>query len=323
MGRPKEHNQETKAALLQAAEMLLSEGGAEAVSIRKVADSVGTTTRAVYSVFGNKQGLFGALYQTSFRTLIEHLDAVPITEDPQEDLISLGISGFRKYALARPNLYRLAFERLVPGMNPQPEDTAVALLSLERLRARLARFTAQYPCGHRTLTQLAFQYHALCQGLSALDLLGWLAPEQAAEQVWRDGLTSLIVGFKHLPVENVVERPIGVRLNALEGTKLRVFAANISDSDTFAPRYSALRGRIIREVSLIDESAPNDCNAWQMVLSEQGPMIPRCFGQFFPPIKVGSRTSGPRQAGNAPGNSDSFCFGCGIGNKSEGCNPVR
>src|SRR5581483_373386 len=49
MGRPKEHGEETRERLLEAAARILTEEGAQAVTIRRVADEVGTTTRAIYS----------------------------------------------------------------------------------------------------------------------------------------------------------------------------------------------------------------------------------------------------------------------------------
>jgi AcrR family transcriptional regulator len=42
MGRPKEHDEETRQGLLKAAERLLAEGGPEALSIRRVSDAAGT-----------------------------------------------------------------------------------------------------------------------------------------------------------------------------------------------------------------------------------------------------------------------------------------
>jgi AcrR family transcriptional regulator len=52
MGRPREHDQATAEALLDAAERTVQAAGLEGLSVRGVADDVGTTTRAVYSVFG-------------------------------------------------------------------------------------------------------------------------------------------------------------------------------------------------------------------------------------------------------------------------------
>ena len=53
MGRPKEHDEATGVALLDAAERLVATGGVGALSVRAVAEAVGTTTRAIYSVFGS------------------------------------------------------------------------------------------------------------------------------------------------------------------------------------------------------------------------------------------------------------------------------
>ena len=57
MGRPREHDERTRAALREAAERLVAAGGPGALSVRAVAEEAGTTTRAVYSVFGSKEGL--------------------------------------------------------------------------------------------------------------------------------------------------------------------------------------------------------------------------------------------------------------------------
>ena len=61
MGRPREHDERTAAALLDAAEQLIAERGVDALSLREIAREAGTTTRAVYSLFGSKEQLLGAL----------------------------------------------------------------------------------------------------------------------------------------------------------------------------------------------------------------------------------------------------------------------
>jgi len=54
MGRPREHDDATAAALLAAAEWILEEEGLQALSLRRLAEAADTTTRAVYSLFGNR-----------------------------------------------------------------------------------------------------------------------------------------------------------------------------------------------------------------------------------------------------------------------------
>ena len=55
MGRPREHDEKTARALLAAAEQLLQQRGTAALSLRQVAAGAGTSTRAVYSLFGSRK----------------------------------------------------------------------------------------------------------------------------------------------------------------------------------------------------------------------------------------------------------------------------
>ncbi len=83
MGRPREHSEQTRAALRAAAERLVAEGGPAALSVRAVAREAGTTTRAVYSLFGSKEALLvDALARDAFEFLYEEIDALPETDDP-------------------------------------------------------------------------------------------------------------------------------------------------------------------------------------------------------------------------------------------------
>ena len=61
MGRRREHDETTAAALLDAAERAIAEDGVDGLSLREVARDADTTTRAIYTLFGSKDGLLGAL----------------------------------------------------------------------------------------------------------------------------------------------------------------------------------------------------------------------------------------------------------------------
>ena len=65
MGRPRLHDEKTRVELLAAAERLVADGGIDAVSVRGAALAAGTTTRAVYALFGSKEGLVQALAQSA------------------------------------------------------------------------------------------------------------------------------------------------------------------------------------------------------------------------------------------------------------------
>src|SRR5215469_11570553 len=98
MGRRRRHDSQTREQLLDAAEQLIGDGGASALSTRSVAEKAGTTTRAVYSVFGSKDALVDALMGRAFELLAERVDAVPLTNDAGEDLVAAAVMGYRPFA---------------------------------------------------------------------------------------------------------------------------------------------------------------------------------------------------------------------------------
>ena len=77
MGRPKEHDERTGASVLEAAERIVDGASLEALSVRHVAEEVGTTTRAVYSVFGSKEGVIVVLGIRAFEMLGAAIRAQP------------------------------------------------------------------------------------------------------------------------------------------------------------------------------------------------------------------------------------------------------
>src|SRR5215213_336718 len=112
MGRPRAHDERTAIALLDAAERLVAEDGLEALSVRRVAGAVGTTTRAVYSLFGSKEGLVVALGVRAFDLLWAAIDALPTTNDPAGDLVAAGVVVFRRFVLQHPALFQLGVQQL-------------------------------------------------------------------------------------------------------------------------------------------------------------------------------------------------------------------
>ena len=63
--------------LLDTAEQAIARDGADAISLRALARDAGTTTRAVYSLFGSKEALLGALGIRAFDLLGQEIQALP------------------------------------------------------------------------------------------------------------------------------------------------------------------------------------------------------------------------------------------------------
>ena len=199
MGRPREHDERTRAALRTAAERLIAQGGITAFSVRAVAEEVGTTTRAVYSLFGSKDGLLvDALAQSAFDFLADGIDELVETDDPVADLIVVGVPVFRRLVVEHPALYRIAFQRIVPGFQAGPEVTAARQRAWTRLVAKTQRLAEGGLLRQRSATQAAVEFNAMLEGLANAELRGTslrLLPEGAEEETWYNALTTLTQGF--------------------------------------------------------------------------------------------------------------------------------
>jgi AcrR family transcriptional regulator len=199
MGRPRKHDDETRAALRAAAERLVASQGPGALSVRAVAEEAGTTTRAVYSLFGSKEGLLvDALAQGAFEFLFEEIGKLPETDDPAADLVAVGTRGFRRLVVEHPALYRIAFQRILPGLSPGPELAAARQRAWEQLNAKVARLAGAGLLGTRSVRQAAVEFNAMLEGLGNAELRGNVfrnLPEGGEEEAWRDALTALVRGF--------------------------------------------------------------------------------------------------------------------------------
>jgi AcrR family transcriptional regulator len=198
VGRPREHDEETRLALTAAAERLVAEGGPAALSVRAVANEVGTTTRAVYSLFGSKDGLVDALAQKAFELLRARLDELPEGDDAAADLVDVGAGVFREFVRTHPSLFRIAFQRAVPGLRAGPELTEARRGALMRLEAKVQRVKDAGLLGCKSVQQAAVEFNAMCEGLANAELRGGtlrILPEGDEEQAWREGLVTVVRGF--------------------------------------------------------------------------------------------------------------------------------
>jgi AcrR family transcriptional regulator len=132
MPRPRTHDEALRLKLLDRAGELISADGPRALSLRKLAADAGTSTTAVYSLFGSKPDLVNALYVEGFRRFGERLAAVERTGDAVEDLVRLGVA-YRASAQADPHLYAIMFTRSVPGFEPNDEAHRFARATLRPL----------------------------------------------------------------------------------------------------------------------------------------------------------------------------------------------
>jgi AcrR family transcriptional regulator len=191
-------------ALLDAAEMLLAGGGPGAVTVRAVAEAHGTTTRAVYSLFGGKAGLLEQLAGRGYDLLASLVSAVPETDDAAADLVAAGVHGFRRFAVDKPHLFRLTFEH-VTARTVQDEDVARRAAESYRALARwVLRARDAGAIDQRPRAEVAYAFHSCCVGLAITGLSRrpppdgpgfWPTLAPADEDLWRAALGALVAGM--------------------------------------------------------------------------------------------------------------------------------
>jgi AcrR family transcriptional regulator len=115
------HGDSLRVAMLDAASALLHEEGPQALTTRRLADTVGTSTQAIYTLFGGKEGIVRAMYAEGFDRLAQALAAVDAAEQPADYLLDLG-RAYRTSALRSPHYYDVMFGRPVPEFDPDPDD---------------------------------------------------------------------------------------------------------------------------------------------------------------------------------------------------------
>jgi AcrR family transcriptional regulator len=97
------HNAALRERLLDRAGTLLAGGGPDALSLRTLAHDCGTSTTAVYALFGGKPALLDVLHDRAVHRLSARLDAVEVSPDPVEHLRRLALA-YRDAALDDPHL---------------------------------------------------------------------------------------------------------------------------------------------------------------------------------------------------------------------------
>ncbi|ANZ42848.1 TetR family transcriptional regulator [Lentzea guizhouensis] len=172
MPRPKTHDEALRRRLLQRAGELLSTRGPDAVSLRRIATDVNTSTTAVYSLFGGKPALLEALYDEAFSRFGAHLQAVPTTDDPAEDLLQIGLA-YRRSALEDPQFYSVLYSKVV---EPTKEMSRAAGRTFAPVRNAVRRAIETGVYRDEDPQQIAMSMWGIAHGLVSLELNGNLPP---------------------------------------------------------------------------------------------------------------------------------------------------
>jgi len=178
MPRPKQRTPQLRDQVLQAAVDMLTTSGVAGLTTRKVAEGAGTSTPAVYELFGDKAGLVRELFFEGFRMLYQRLDELPSSADPRADMVAV-IPVLRQFAHDNPALSRLMFSTAFAEFDPGPSERQAGAAVREFIVARVRRcIDAGVIAGDPA--DIAHILLAVAQGLILQETAGWLGTSSAS-----------------------------------------------------------------------------------------------------------------------------------------------
>jgi AcrR family transcriptional regulator len=175
MARPKVHDEKLRARLLERAAALVSDGGADALSLRTLARDCETSTTAVYALFGGKNGLLTALFDDAFDQLGRRIGMLAPSADALDDVVRTALA-YRDTALDDPHQFALMFSGPTL-LSPEAARRTVSGTALGPLRAAVERAVdekALRPDADTALLSLTLW--TTVHGWVTLELRGFLPP---------------------------------------------------------------------------------------------------------------------------------------------------
>ena len=177
---------DTRTALIETAARVLAEHGPDALTTRRLASEMGTSTMAVYTHFGSMNELRRAVRNEGFARLGRAWQAIPATRDPVADLSVSGAT-YVLFALRNPHLYRAMFFDTRLDDDAQTKVVGYELAIIKRC-IDAGRFDPAEPWA------IAWQLWAATHGIVAGVLAGVLNLEAAEQHLFTLG-SNLYVGL--------------------------------------------------------------------------------------------------------------------------------
>lgn len=179
--------------VVDAAATILHDEGPEAVTLRKVAQKMDCSTKIIYSLFVNKEGLAQQLYLDGCKLLANELEGTPHTDDPAQQLLHLGET-FWQFGQRYSSYYKLMFGGAFADFKPDEESMNGTVTAMRQLLTVISNAQEQGliigPHDTETVVRI---FWASLHGVIHLYMGGHLGDVQAAHAVYKQTL-SLIVG---------------------------------------------------------------------------------------------------------------------------------
>lgn len=169
-------------AIVAAGRRLLEERGADALTMRDVADAVGVRAPSLYKRVRDRSDLVRLILEDVADELAAALDAAAASGDPAADLRAM-TAAYRRFARANPVTYALMYApQTVPGETERSVRSSATLL---RVVEELA--------GPRHALPAARMIVAWANGFITMELAGAFRLGGDLEEAWAFGLDRVLI----------------------------------------------------------------------------------------------------------------------------------
>jgi AcrR family transcriptional regulator len=196
---PRRSDHSVRVALVDTAARILAADGPDALTTRRIATELGTSTMAVYTHFGGMQELVREMVHEGFARLNRHMQQVAVTDDPVCDIATLG-RAYRFNAVANAHLYSVMLgSHSLGGFRLTAQDRQHGRYTLAILveAVRRAMAAGRFRDGDAELQ--AHQLWAAMHGLATLELGGFLVAPYDADTCFDAQVRDLMIGAGDRP----------------------------------------------------------------------------------------------------------------------------
>jgi AcrR family transcriptional regulator len=186
--------------IADAALAILESEGAQAVSMRRIAQEVGVTPMAIYHHYANREALLQALVYREFDQLNARVARNAMPADGPDAFIRAADT-FIAYALERPHMFDYIYS--APRHRPvrYPEDfRAGKSPAMKALADQVAAAMARGELRQGDVWEVALQFWAHAHGYLTLYRSGWFTLDETAfRALYRRAVTRLLDGLRASP----------------------------------------------------------------------------------------------------------------------------
>ncbi|MGN6444868.1 TetR/AcrR family transcriptional regulator [Amnibacterium sp.] len=172
--------------IVEAASMLLDEGGADAVTMQAVADRVGVRSPSLYKHVRHRSDLLAAVVHAAVDEVTDGLAAVRVDGDARASIVAQ-VDAMRRFARARPHAYALVMGAAPGQPRPTPEAMRASLRFLLAATGELA--------GEAHALDAARLVVAWANGFITMELADALQMGGDIDEAWRWGLARIVAAI--------------------------------------------------------------------------------------------------------------------------------